>query len=159
MKPPRAAFLKPLHGDHAKIFKACQCAMAQTPDHKCPVCAVPYARAEEHDKAVECGAPAAAAVPAERNIQILFEPSRKRYVPAPPEFRHARRGVRKVEVFLEGKAEHVPQSDGHVAVPAEIEVYLERVAYSGKPCQPPVKPARGIQTFGKHLVHDVARGV
>ena len=53
----------------------------------------------------------------------------------------------------------MPQSDGHVAVPAEIEIYLERVAYSGEPRQPPVKPARSVQAIGKHLVHDVARGV
>lgn len=53
----------------------------------------------------------------------------------------------------------MPQSDGHVAVSAEIEIYLERVAYSGEPRQPPVKPARSVQAIGKHLVHDVARGV
>ena len=45
-------------------------------------------------------------------------------MPSAPEFGHGIRGERVFEVFVEVETEHLPESDGHIAVGREIEIEL-----------------------------------
>ena len=54
-------------------------------------------------------------------------------MPAPPEVGDRLRVVRGIEVLREHEAEHQPEPDGHVRVPAEVEIDLESVSRSAEP--------------------------
>ena len=54
-------------------------------------------------------------------------------MPAPPEFRDALRDVRIIEVLQKLKAEHPPETDGHIRVAGKIKVELERKGERAEP--------------------------
>ncbi len=108
-----------------QLFKKQKQPVRQTPDREHPSRAVPEARQRPDDEDIQNPARRADAVAAQRNVDILAEPAAQGHVPAPPELgdRPGDEGV--VEVLGEGEAEEAPQPDGHVAVPAEVEVELQ----------------------------------
>ena len=54
-------------------------------------------------------------------------------MPAAPEVSEGACEIGGIEVFGEEKSEHESESDGHVRVPAEVEVDLEGVAEGAEP--------------------------
>ena len=54
-------------------------------------------------------------------------------MPAAPEILDTHSGIRVSEVFFKHKAKHPAQTDGHIAVAAEIKINLEHVAYRTQP--------------------------
>ncbi len=151
-EPPEAALPEPLRAQ--RPLQAGKEAVAQPPDHKGPVGAVPDAGAEEDQQAVCRRAQPPLPVPAQGDVEILPEPGGQRHMPAPPEVPQGEGGVGVAEVFRDGEAEHLPQADGHVAVGAEIVVDLQRVADRAQPGQTPVpRPA------GEYRVGDPAHRV
>ena len=54
-------------------------------------------------------------------------------MPSAPEVRNGRGDVRVVEVLVEPEPEHAAEADGHVRVPGEVEVDLQRVARDAGP--------------------------
>ena len=99
-----------------------------TPENKGPRRAVPQTAEKEGEEKVAEHPFLAFSVAAQRDIQIVAEPARKRDVPAPPEILDIRGLVWRIEVPRQFDPEHEGTADGHVAVAREIEVQLESVA-------------------------------
>ena len=72
--------------------------MHTAPYDKSPIGAMPDATDKKGHYDVEIVACLAAAVAAKRDIDIVFEPSRKRDVPTVPKFTDSQRKIRSVEV-------------------------------------------------------------
>lgn len=60
-------------------------------------------------------------------------------MPSAPEFLNTGRDVRIIEVFLEVEPKAQAQADGHIAVPAEVEIDLHQIAHRGQPSRPDVQ--------------------
>ena len=110
-------------------------AVIKPPHREVPACAVPEAGQKEHCELIEPRAEPALAVPAERDIHIFAEPGGKRDVPSAPKVLHGFRNVRIIEVFLERKAEGLPEADGHVRIAGKIKVNLKKICDSAEPCR------------------------
>ena len=92
-------------------------AVQSAPDHEGPVRAVPQAAEQHGQHQVDVGARCAAAIAAERHVEIVAQPGRQRDVPAPPEIGEADRRVRHAEVVrqAETEAQRGADRDGRVA--------------------------------------------
>ncbi|MNF82187.1 hypothetical protein D3C84_644870 [compost metagenome] len=82
---------------------------------------------------VAVGFPGTATVTAQRNVQIVAQPTGQRQMPASPEVLDAARKIGAVEVLGEVKAQHQAQADGHGAVAGEVEKQLQRVGQTANP--------------------------
>ena len=60
-------------------------------------------------------------------------------MPSAPEFLNTGRDVRIIEVFLEVEPKAQAQTDGHIAVSAEVEIDLHQIAHRGQPSRPAVQ--------------------
>ena len=81
-------------------------------------------------------------------------------MPSSPEIADGHGGIGVPEVFKNGKAEHMPHTDGHIAVSAEVIIDLERIAYSAEPHQTPVRTAgKAVQVAVENGVCDISDGV
>ena len=118
--------------------------MPSSPDHEVPACAVPQAAQQHGGHQVRVGPGAAAPVAAEWNVQIVAQPARKRYVPAPPELGDAARQVRASKILREVEAEKQRQTDRHIGVSRKIEVDLNRKGGDSAPCGEPSGTGAGI---------------
>ena len=107
--------------------------MVEPPHEERPVRAVPETGECEHDVEVAVGLPLAAPVAAERDVEVVAEPSRQRHMPPPPEVRDGRRGVRPIEILGELEAEDAAESDRHVGIPGEVEIELDGVRQRAEP--------------------------
>ena len=107
--------------------------MPQAPDHEGPVGAVPEPAQDHHRHQVDVGADGPAAVPAERDVEIVAQPVRQRDVPASPELGDGPADIGEAEVLQEVEAHHLPQADRHVRVAGEVEVELEHVRDRPRP--------------------------
>lgn len=136
--PAFAMFFQP-----KQLFNGVLChdkeAMPQAPDDKGPVCTMPQPRAEKHDQLVPVSLCLALPVAAQWDIQVFPEPGGKGDMPSAPEFLNTGRDVRIVEVFLEVEPKAQAQADGHIAVPAEVEIDLHQIAHRGQPSRPAVQ--------------------
>lgn len=83
---------------------------------------------------IEDHARLALAVTAEGDIHVFLEPHAEGDMPAAPEIGHAVRHVRVMEVFAEDKAEHFAETDSHIGISGEIEVYMEGIEQEAEPC-------------------------
>jgi hypothetical protein len=72
-------------------------------------------------------------VSAQRNINIITKPDRKRNMPAPPEIRNRRSAVRIIKIVRKRKAKNLSKPDCHFAVAVKIKIDLKGVRYSGNP--------------------------
>ena len=97
------------------------------PDDERPAGAVPEPADEHREHEVAVREERAAAVAAERDVEVVAQPARQRHVPAPPEVRDRRRRVRRVEVLREGEAEEERDPDRDVRVAEEVGVDLDGV--------------------------------
>lgn len=110
-----------------------------TPDDEVPACAVPQA-ADEHSeegvavggKKFACGTPEQRAVAAERDIDISFQPSRERLMPATPELLRVAGFIRRVEVLRQVEAHEQRHADSDVGVAGEVRIDLHRVREQGE---------------------------
>ena len=75
----------------------------------------------------------AAAVAAERDVEVVAQEARQRHVPAPPEVADRHGAVGRVEVERQPQAEHQREADRHVGVAGEVEIDLQRVGAGGDP--------------------------
>ncbi len=89
---------------------------------------VPQPADDHRDHEVGVGAPRAAPVASQREVDVVPQPAGKGYVPPPPELAQAGRGVRAVEVVREAEAEQQGDADGHVRIGGEVAVDLHAVA-------------------------------
>ena len=108
-------------------------AVQPAPGDEGPVGAVPQPAQQHGDDDVRRLAQRAAAVAAERDVEVVAQEARQRHVPAPPEIADRHRAVRRVEVERQAQPEHQRQADRHVGVAGEIEVDLQRVGAGGDP--------------------------
>lgn len=102
-------------------------AVHKAPHHERPVRAMPNAAHEERRHDVQVIASLAAAVAAQRNVHVILEPARKRYVPTPPEIRDAHGKIRVVEVVHKVKAEELPDADRHKGISGKVGINLDAV--------------------------------
>ena len=107
-------------------------AVDAAPHHERPRRAVPQAAEQHREHEVPVRVPAAAAVAAEGDVEVVAQPARQRHVPAAPEVLQAQGDVGRVEVRREADAEEQRDADGDVGVAAEVGVDLERVAVDGE---------------------------
>ncbi len=105
----------------------------QTPKDEVPSSAVPKTGSQEYYKQVEVITCFADTVSAERNIQIFFEPRRKRNMPSAPKFGNRLGNIRIIEVFQELKAKNRAQTDSHIRITGEIIKQLETVGNRPNP--------------------------
>lgn len=95
--------------------------MPQTPDYKGPSGSVPETGSEEDDKEIKVSPNISFSISAQGNIEIVSEPSRKRYVPSSPEFRYGLRDIGVIEVLRRIKAEHLAYTYRHIGITGKIK--------------------------------------
>ena len=138
------------------LFQQQQHRVVHAPQHEIPACPVPQTRQQPHDGDVQQLPSLALAVAAQGDIHILPEPRGQTDVPPPPELRHGAGLIGIVEVLQKVESEEMPQPDGHVGVPGEIEIDLERVRDSTDPRRHRrgVGHSGDVLPDGTHLVGD-----
>ena len=103
-------------------------AVEPAPDDEGPCRAVPQPTDQHRQQQVAVGQDRTpAAVPAERDVDVVAEPAREGHVPAAPEVLDRRRGVRRVEVLGEREAEQERDPDRDVRVAGEVRVDLHGI--------------------------------
>src|SRR5215469_12713786 len=100
--------------------------MIAAPDHEIPARAVPQAAEQHRDHQVAVRLQLAMAIPAQRNVKIIAEPTRERNVPPAPEVGDAGSEIGTAEVYREMEAEQQRHADGHVGIAGKVEEDLER---------------------------------
>ncbi|MNY52689.1 hypothetical protein D3C86_1883810 [compost metagenome] len=90
---------------------------------------MPEATNEENDELVTVFNPFTFAVATQRNVQVIFEPGRKRDVPSSPELRNRLRNVRCPEIFHQCKAHYTRRSYGNIRVSRKVAVDLKCKEY------------------------------
>ena len=105
--------------------------MQGAPDYKCPGGAVPQAADEEHQHDVKQPFCQRNAVAAEGDIDIIFEPTCERNMPATPEISDGAGGIGAVEILREVEAEDARRADGDIGIPREIAENLECEEHGG----------------------------
>ena len=99
--------------------------MIGTPSNEGPIGSVPKTAQKENNESVPnyfCLAHSAAA---QRNINIIPEPSRQRDVPTAPKLRNITAEIRHVEVPHQLNAEQFGRAYGNVGITREVAVDLE----------------------------------
>ena len=107
-------------------------AVEGAPEHEGPGRAVPEPAEHHRDHQVAVGEEAAAAVAAERDVEVVAQEAREGHVPAPPEVAEAGRPVGAVEVLREDEAHQQREPDRDVGVAGEVAVDLGRVGVGGE---------------------------
>src|SRR6266404_3719706 len=107
--------------------------MERTPNDKRPCAAVPQAAQDHRDHDISIHEPARAAVPPQRNVKIIAQPTREADVPAMPEVANIMRGVGKSKIDREFVAEEPRAGDGHVRVSREVAINLDRIKENADP--------------------------
>lgn len=105
--------------------------MERSPDDEVPCGAVPQTGHEHRNDHIAVGHEAAAAVPSQRDVEVILEPRRQADVPSLPELAQRCGEIGIVEVQHEVEAQHACASPCHIGVAAEIEVYLPRKGVCG----------------------------
>ena len=88
---------------------------------------VPQPAEQHRDQDVHRGAQLAVAAPAERDVEVVAQPSRQRHVPPTPEVPQRDRRVRAVEVLAGTRTRAAARPDRDVRVRAEVGVDHDRV--------------------------------
>ena len=135
----RDSFFQFSGGNDSHILQDGKQPVPQTPENKCPVRPVPQTGGQKDDEFVEVRPQLAAVTASERDIKIVPEPGGQGDMPPSPEFLDRRGGIRIIEIFQEPEPEDPSHTDGHVAVPAEVKIDLQRIAYSAEPGDPGVQ--------------------
>ena len=94
---------------------------------------MPQAAQHHGDHQVQVAPHGAAAVAAQRDIQVVAQEARQGHVPAAPELRDIARFIRRIEVQRQAHAEQARQADGHVGISGEVEIQLEGVRQNPAP--------------------------
>ena len=84
---------------------------------------------------VEHGPHLSPAVAAKRDIHIFPKPRAERDVPPAPEVCDAAGHIGMAEVCGHMKTKHLPQSDRHQGIAAEVKIKLHGVGKGAKPCK------------------------
>lgn len=89
-------------------------AMSTTPRNKLPRGTMPQATYKHREEVVEIHSELTMTVAAQRNIEVVAQPLRERYVPAVPKLGDILRLIGKVEVLGQRKAHYKGDTDSHV---------------------------------------------
>lgn len=106
--------------------------MIGSPCDESPVGAMPEPTQQENDKRVTDHLCLRAAAAAQRDIDVIAEPSRQRNVPSAPELGNVAAEIRHVEVAHQPDAEQLRSADGDVGISGEIAVNLESEQNGGQ---------------------------
>ena len=107
--------------------------MQRAPHHKSPGRTVPEPAEQHGDCQIDVTQQRAAAIAAERDVEIVAQELRQRHVPAPPEIDDRGRLVGRVEVQRQEDAKHQRDPDRHVGIAGKIEIKLERIGQRADP--------------------------
>lgn len=128
--------------------------MVRAPGDEGPVGAVPETRQQEDDERVAHHLGFRDTATAQRDIDVIPEPSRQRDVPTPPELGDVAAEIRHVEVAHQPDPKELRRSDGDVRVAREVAVNLESEEDGGEQ----KRASRLFRVSRKHLV-DIHRAV
>ena len=113
----------------AEIFVKGKCrAVHAAPEHEVEARTVPKPAEEHGDDEVHVLPNLSLAVAAKRNVDVVAYPGRERDVPAAPKVGDAGAAVGGVEVDGEVETQQQGNAYGHVAVAAEVTIYLHGIA-------------------------------
>lgn len=101
--------------------------MEAAPEYEGPRRAMPKSGKEEDDPRIEDDARQNATRAAERNVDVVSEPSRKRNMPVAPEVTEGLREIRTIEVHHQFDAEELADANRAIRIAGEVAVDLERV--------------------------------
>ena len=123
-----AVSLCPRHYCQPHLMQRESHAVQRTPQHKTHRRTVPQATQNHSDNEVEVCAHLAFAVTAKRDVEVVAQPRRERYMPTTPKLRDGSRLVGRIEVFGEAEAEQKGDTYGHIGISRKIAVNLQRIA-------------------------------
>lgn len=126
-------FWKLFHRKH--FLQKYKHAMPQSPDNKGPICPVPQSCGKKYNQFIDTSSHPSPAVSSQRNIQIFLKPCRQGNMLASPKFLNISRNIRVIKILPESKTEHMPQSDRHITVTAEIKINLKQIGNRRRPCR------------------------
>src|ERR1700688_1969652 len=116
--------------------------MKRAPNNKGPVCTMPQAAKDHRDQEISINLRRTHSTAAERDVEIVAQPTAKADMPAPPEILQACCKVWLPEIYHEMEAQQLRAATSYVAVSAEISVNLPRKCVAANQCRPTVVPKR-----------------
>ena len=143
--------------ENSKIIEHSQYSLEDPPHDKGPCCTVPEPAERENNKDVQNRTGSAAAVSAERNIDIACEETAECDVPAAPDFTEIAAFIGRIKVDGKINAEHFPEADGHITVSAEIKVELECIGEHHKGGGPELKVIDLLEAEGDNAGERVGK--
>ena len=99
----------------------------RAPENKGPVRSMPQTACQKDDHDIDVGADPALAVAPQGDINVLGEKTGQGHVPSVPEFGDGQCLVGGVKIQGQVDVKHFSDTDGHVAVAAEVEVDLDGI--------------------------------
>src|SRR5262245_17501523 len=124
---------------------------------------MPQTAQQHRQHQVDVGPQCAAAVPAQRDIQIIAQPGGETNVPAPPKIAWVGGEIGLPEVDHQIEAHQLGQTQGDVAVAGEIAVDLQGEGVNPEQGQAAVRTGHGegavgnnADVVGDHDLHEVA---
>lgn len=124
----------------------------QSPEDIVPACAMPHTGQRPDNEHIKNLAALAAAIPSQRNIDVIAEEGAQRNMPSAPEIRNGIGHIRIIEVFFIVEAAHQTHADCHIGIGRKIEVDLQHI---GKHAEPHSKHRNRAERFcriGKQAV-------
>ena len=107
---------------HKEFFDQQKCAIIKPPENEVPRRSVPESGQKPYDEDVPDIGQCAAAIAAQRNVNIVSESAPQRNMPSSPEFRDGFGAIGIVKILFNFKAEHFCNANCHVRIAAEIHV-------------------------------------
>ena len=121
------AFL-PAGNAHPELMGCQSNTMQHAPKDEIPGSPMPQTAQKHGDNKVGVLAYLTFTVAAQRDIEIIAQPTGKRNMPTTPKLCNGCRLIRRVEVHIKMEAQQQGNADSHIAVPGEVAIDLERIA-------------------------------
>ena len=99
-----------------------------------PTRAVPKAADQKNDEQVDVCAEQPFPVSAQGDVNVRHQPARQRDVPSAPKILNVAGFVRGIEVDGQANVQNQRRAHRHVAITAEIQIKLHRIAQRRRPC-------------------------
>ena len=101
--------------------------MHSSPEHKFPGCAMPQTSDQHSQEVIEISSECSFSISTQRNIHIVSQPRRERYMPPSPELCQVSRLIWKIKVRAQSISHDQGYSDCHIRISRKVAVDLHRI--------------------------------
>ena len=99
--------------------------MESSPTHKRPVCTMPKPAYQKDNQRITSHFPSAASAAAQRNINVIPEPSSKRDMPTTPKLCYIPGEIREIKVTHQIDAKQAGRANGNIGISGKVSIDLK----------------------------------